>query len=113
MLSLVTTKYCKRGSLDHKEIAAVKCLIDFRIRFYEMTGSDSDCKKYVQGAIDLHKCLTKESVPAMNRVIEEWTAQKKLDFLIICESRKRYLDHYKALLRKQQKPPQSRVTTLF
>lgn len=79
VLSLVTTKYSKRGTpSDDREIAAAKCLIDFRIRFLELTGKAKEHRKYVHGALDLHKSLNSRSVDAVNQVLEEWTQRVKL-----------------------------------
>lgn len=37
----------------YKEIAAVKCIIDFRIAYYDMIGRDSS--KYRSAALELHR----------------------------------------------------------
>lgn len=43
-----------------KEVAAVKCIIDFRIAYFTLVGCrcDGDVGRYLQAASHLHKRLT-------------------------------------------------------
>jgi hypothetical protein len=62
MVSLAHTKY-SLPSGGFKELAAIKCIIDFRIALYSLTGQyKKRLKRYQEAALTLHKCLTKETL---------------------------------------------------
>lgn len=59
-----------------KEVAAIKCIIDFRIAYYTMVGRDPN--KYLKAATQLHKDLTSHSVSVVNSIIKLWTVRLPL-----------------------------------
>ncbi len=64
-----------------KEIAAVKCIIDYRIAYYPLIGRDP--QRYVKAALVLHKFLTRNTVEEVNKILECWLAGFKLSFLVV------------------------------
>jgi hypothetical protein len=94
IMKLVLQKYVPKN--DIKEIAAVKCIIDFRITFYNIVGKDS--RRYVQAGLELHKRLTRNTVAQVNSTLAGWLDGKKLRFVVEQDSRKSYINHYSKLL---------------
>lgn len=72
LIRLFESKYVKEKAI--KELAGIKCLVDFRIKLYsnEVLGEHSKCKKYIKAGLYLHKCLTNELVPQLNDQINLW-----------------------------------------
>ena len=52
-----------------KELAGVKCIIDFRIAYYGFIGHSRS--KYLEAALELHKGLTNSVVSSLNDIIED------------------------------------------
>ena len=68
MTKLLRTKYIVKKEI--KEIAAIKCILDLRIKMYRAMYADhTKCRKYEQAALYLHKCLTNEMVSQLNQQI--------------------------------------------
>jgi len=61
------------NEVNTREVAAVKCIIDFRIAYYELIGRS--VAKYIDAAIELHKRLTNNKIITMNRIIKQWMSR--------------------------------------
>jgi hypothetical protein len=77
LLQLATLKYAKQSPVNIKEIAAIKCVLDFRLAYYKLAGKSKAYSRYLIGALTLHKCLTNEIIPGLNRVLEDWQKKAK------------------------------------
>lgn len=58
MMRIVLTKHLAKDNLNKpdaiiREIAGVKCIIDFRIAYYDIIGKSP--QKYLEAALELHK----------------------------------------------------------
>lgn len=89
-------KHISLDGINMQEVTAVKCVIDFRLCFYAKIGKD--ISKYLLAAIDLHKRLSTRHVSQVNEMLR-YLFQKTLmpTFVVLRESRKRYLDYYASL----------------
>ena len=45
-----------------------------------------------------HKCLSSSAVNQVNYQLREWQQPYEQAFIVVEQSRKRYLDHYRALI---------------
>lgn len=55
-----------------REVSAVKCVIDFRVAYYNLVGNNKARVKYISAALDLHKHMTNRKIEAMNRIVRDW-----------------------------------------
>ena len=88
-----------------KEVSAIKCIIDFRIKFYMLTGHkrSSTIVKYLRAAIELHKSLSSDQHRQLNAQLVLWREKHAQNFVISFDCRKRYIDHYRDALEKYQR----------
>lgn len=98
LMDLALLKHFKDGNevsiYNMKEISAIKCIIDFRIEYYNFIGK-KNYLNYLEAAIDLHRRLTKKTVSMMNEQLDKWIINMDGHPLIVYrKSRKNYVDHY-------------------
>ena len=63
MLRLALTKNLDELNAHNiREIAAVKCVFDFKVAFNKFTGDSNKAKKYLKYALHLHQSLTREHI---------------------------------------------------
>lgn len=87
-----------KSSPIYKEIAAVKCIIDFRIAYYDMIGKNSS--EYREAAIELHRKLNRTTVTWLNAALDTWAARLRDSFLVRFKTVKGYINHYRQLSTK-------------
>jgi len=77
----------------------VKCIIDFRIAFYDKIGKDSS--EHREAAIKLHRQLDRWTIIQLNNVLDVWSSKfKDSEFLVRSLTVKGYVNHYRRIQTK-------------